>query len=55
MARSKSVFVGATLPQHLVEKLRAAAKRERRSISNMLAIFLEQGDNHLSGKGASKG
>lgn len=46
--KTETEFVGATLPKHLVDKLKAAAKKERRSVSNMLAVFLERGDNHLS-------
>lgn len=44
---SNTEYIGVTLPPHLAAKLRAAAKREHRSVSNMLAVFLERGDNHL--------
>lgn len=45
--KRETEFVGAMLPTVLVNKLRAAAKREHRSLSNMLVVFLERGDNHL--------
>lgn len=47
--KRETEFVGAMLPTVLVNKLRAAAKREHRSLSNMLVVFLERGDNHLVG------
>jgi hypothetical protein len=45
--KTETVFIGAKLPRPLAEKLKASAKRERRTMSNMLAVFLERGDNHL--------
>lgn len=46
-AKGKKVFIGAKLSQATAEKLRDSARRERRSVSNMLEVFLERGDNHL--------
>jgi hypothetical protein len=47
MTKTKKVFLGAKVSPHLKEKLCSRANAERRSISNMLEIFLEEGDNHL--------
>jgi hypothetical protein len=54
-AKSKNkVFVGATLAPDLMKRIRAQARREKRSVSNMLEVFLSAGDKHLSGPNAGK-
>lgn len=53
--KRETEFIGARLPTELVDKLRAAAKREHRTLSNMLAVFLERGDNHLVARQADQG
>ena len=51
-SKSNKVFLGVTLPEELANRLKAAAKREHRTVSNMLVVFLSKGDNHLEAKGA---
>jgi hypothetical protein len=46
----KKEFIGAMVPTHLAKRLRDAARLEKRSVSNMLEIFLEHGDYHLPAK-----
>jgi hypothetical protein len=50
--KSKKVYLGVTLPEDLAKRLKDAAKREHRTVSNMLVVFLSEGDNHLAAKGA---
>jgi hypothetical protein len=51
-SKSKKVYLGVTLPEDLAKRLKDAAKREHRTVSNMLVVFLSKGDNHLMSKGA---
>lgn len=50
--KQNKVFIGVTLPEDLVKRLKEAAQRENRTVSNMLVVFLSKGDNHLMTKGA---
>ena len=43
MARAgQTVQINASIPKDLMEKLKALAKKERRSLSNLVSVFLER-------------
>ena len=50
--KANKVFIGVMLPPDLAKRLKDAARREHRTVSNMLVVFLSKGDNHLLDKGA---
>ena len=50
--KANKVFIGVMRPPDLAKRLKDAARREHRTVSNMLVVFLSKGDNHLLDKGA---
>ena len=45
--QSKTRFVGAKIPEDLYKQLLALAKREHRSVSGQMTVFLCRGVEHL--------
>ncbi|MFA5689583.1 MAG: DUF6364 family protein [Kiritimatiellales bacterium] len=48
MAQNKKEYLGCTIDADIMKKLKHIAKKEHRSVSNMVELFLMRGVGHRS-------